>query len=132
MRISDWSSDVCSSDLAPTRSSSSTACLAGRSRLRSGQLFSPRVGAILPMKTRVHVTLKNGVLDPQGKAIEHALRALGHGGVAGVRQGEGIEFSLAENGRAHVCTPVTTTQIACLILLEKKQHKEILGYHSSI
>lgn len=49
------------------------------------------------MKARVHVTLKNGVLDPQGKAIEQALAALGFGGVDDVRQGKVIEFSLHES-----------------------------------
>ena len=39
------------------------------------------------MKARVTVTLKPGILDPQGKAIEGALKALGVGGIAGVRQG---------------------------------------------
>jgi phosphoribosylformylglycinamidine synthase len=52
------------------------------------------------MKARVHVTLKNGVLDPQGKAIEHALSSLGFGGVNDVRQGKVIEFSLAEEDPA--------------------------------
>ncbi len=49
------------------------------------------------MKARVHVTLKNGVLDPQGKAIEHALASLGFEGVDDVRQGKVIEFSLSES-----------------------------------
>lgn len=49
-----------------------------------------------PMKARVHVTLKNGVLDPQGKAIQHALDSLGFGGVEEVRQGKLIELELAE------------------------------------
>ena len=40
------------------------------------------------MKARVIVTLKSGILDPQGKAIEGALRSLGVGGVASVRQGK--------------------------------------------
>ena len=40
------------------------------------------------MKARVHITLKDGVLDPQGKAIAHALETLGFHGVAGVRQGK--------------------------------------------
>ncbi|MEK9755026.1 MAG: phosphoribosylformylglycinamidine synthase subunit PurS [Rhodospirillaceae bacterium] len=48
------------------------------------------------MKAKVHVTLKNGVLDPQGKAVQHALGALGFGGVEGVRQGKFIELDLAE------------------------------------
>jgi phosphoribosylformylglycinamidine synthase PurS subunit len=48
------------------------------------------------MKTRVYVTLKNGVLDPQGKAIHHALEGLGFEGVRGVRQGKLIELDLDE------------------------------------
>ncbi|RFP87158.1 phosphoribosylformylglycinamidine synthase subunit PurS [Rhodobacteraceae bacterium 63075] len=48
------------------------------------------------MKARVHVMLKNGVLDPQGEAVKHALGALGFGGVEGVRQGKVIELDLAE------------------------------------
>lgn len=48
------------------------------------------------MKARIHVTLKNGVLDPQGKAIEHALGNLGFDGVNEARQGKFIELDLAE------------------------------------
>jgi len=48
------------------------------------------------MKTRVYVTLKNGVLDPQGKAIHHALEGLGFDGVRDVRQGKLIELDLDE------------------------------------
>ncbi|MEA2998603.1 MAG: phosphoribosylformylglycinamidine synthase subunit PurS [Sphingomonadales bacterium] len=48
------------------------------------------------MKTRVYVTLKNGVLDPQGKAIHHALEGLGFEGVNDVRAGKLIELDLAE------------------------------------
>ncbi|MBT6442467.1 MAG: phosphoribosylformylglycinamidine synthase subunit PurS [Alphaproteobacteria bacterium] len=48
-------------------------------------------------RAKVHVTLKNGVLDPQGKAIEGALGSLGFEGVAGVRQGKFIEIEVAEN-----------------------------------
>ena len=44
------------------------------------------------MKTRIHVTLKPGVLDPQGRAIHHALEGLGFDGVADVRQGKLIEI----------------------------------------
>ncbi len=47
------------------------------------------------MKARVTVTLKNGVLDPQGKAIEGALRSLGVEGVDSVRQGKMFEVELA-------------------------------------
>ena len=48
------------------------------------------------MKVKVHVTLKNGVLDPQGKAVGHALEGLGFSGVDGVRVGRYIEFNLNE------------------------------------
>ena len=51
------------------------------------------------MKTRVYVTLKNGVLDPQGKAIHHALEGLGFGGVKDVRQGKLIELDLDDSVR---------------------------------
>ena len=47
-------------------------------------------------KVRVHVTLKEGVRDPQGKAIHHALEGLGFTGVKGVRQGKLIELDLDE------------------------------------
>jgi phosphoribosylformylglycinamidine synthase len=49
-----------------------------------------------PMKARVFITLKNGVLDPQGKAIHHALEGLGFSGVNDVRAGKLIELDLAE------------------------------------
>ena len=48
------------------------------------------------MKARVHIMLKNGVLDPQGNAVRHALGTLGFDGVEGVRQGKVIELELAE------------------------------------
>ena len=48
------------------------------------------------MKARVTVTLKPGVLDPQGSAIHHALNGLGFDGVTGVRQGKVIELDLAD------------------------------------
>ena len=46
------------------------------------------------MKARVTIMLKDGVLDPQGEAIRHALGGLGHKGVNGVRQGKLIELDL--------------------------------------
>ena len=52
------------------------------------------------MKARIKITLKNGVLDPQGKAIENALSALGIAGVEDVRQGKYIEVKLAEASEA--------------------------------
>ena len=48
------------------------------------------------MKARVFITLKPGVLDPQGKAIHHALEGLGFGGVSDVRAGKLIELELAD------------------------------------
>ena len=48
------------------------------------------------MKARIEITLKTGVLDPQGKAIEGALSGLGFTGVDEVRQGKLIEVTLAE------------------------------------
>ena len=53
-----------------------------------------------PMKARIKITLKNGVLDPQGKAIAHALGSLGFAGIDEVRQGKYIEVQLAETDPA--------------------------------
>ncbi len=52
------------------------------------------------MKARVVVTLKSGVLDPQGKAIEGALKSLGIEGLASVRQGKVFDVELATSDRA--------------------------------
>ena len=52
------------------------------------------------MKALIKVTLKSGVLDPQGKAIENALGSLGFDGVSGVRQGKLIELDLAAKDEA--------------------------------
>ena len=52
------------------------------------------------MKARVTVTLKNGVLDPQGKAIEGALKALGVNGVASVRQGKVFDIEVEGGDKA--------------------------------
>ena len=49
------------------------------------------------MKARVFITLKNGVLDPQGKAIGHALNGLGFGSVGEVRQGKVIDLDLSDS-----------------------------------
>ena len=49
------------------------------------------------MKARIFVTLKDGVLDPQGQAIQGALAALGFGGVESVRQGKVFEIELADS-----------------------------------
>ena len=58
------------------------------------------------MKARVTVMLKQGVLDPQGEAVRHALGALGFAGVQGVRQGKVIELDLAETDAAAAETAV--------------------------
>lgn len=59
------------------------------------------------MKARVHIMLKNGVLDPQGEAVRHALGSMGFGGVEDVRQGKVIELELAESDPAKVEAEVT-------------------------
>jgi phosphoribosylformylglycinamidine synthase len=62
-------------------------------RLRGGA----RSGIGARMKLRIHVTLKPGVLDPQGKAIEHALAGLGFSGVHDARVGRLIELDVADS-----------------------------------
>lgn len=52
------------------------------------------------IKARVVVTLKNGVLDPQGKAIEGALSALSFSGIGGVRQGKVFDLIISHDDRA--------------------------------
>ncbi|MCP9447254.1 MAG: phosphoribosylformylglycinamidine synthase subunit PurS [Nitrospira sp.] len=52
------------------------------------------------MKAKIHVTLKQGILDPQGKAIEHALETLGFKNAANVRVGKYLELDLDEQDRA--------------------------------
>ena len=52
------------------------------------------------MIAKIHVTLKNGVLDPQGKAVCNALESLGFDGVGDVRQGKYIEIDLADSAEA--------------------------------
>ncbi len=54
------------------------------------------------MKARVTVTLKSGILDPQGKAIEGALKTLGVNGVASVRQGKVFDIEVESGDRAQV------------------------------
>jgi phosphoribosylformylglycinamidine synthase len=58
------------------------------------------------MKARVCVTLKRGILDPQGQAVLHALGSLGYAGVKDVRMGKLIEIELATNDRAGAETEV--------------------------
>ncbi len=63
------------------------------------------------MKAKIYVTLKNGVLDPQGRAIHHSLESLGFSGVADVRQGKYIELDLADG------TPRESIEEMCRKLL---------------
>ena len=59
------------------------------------------------MKARIQITLKHGVLDPQGKAIEGALSSLDFAGVGNVRQGKYIELDIAETDAAKAEAQVT-------------------------
>ena len=65
------------------------------------------------MKARVTVTLKNGVLDPQGKAIEGALKSFGLTGIESVRQGKvfDIEVSVTDNAEAEALLKTTLWSI---------------------
>ena len=58
------------------------------------------------MKARIHITLKSGVLDPQGRAIANALHALGFDSVDDVRQGKYIEVDLKESDKSKAKTAV--------------------------
>ncbi len=54
------------------------------------------------MKARIKIMLKNGVLDPQGEAIKHALNNIGFENVTGVRQGKVIELEIDESDKDQV------------------------------
>jgi phosphoribosylformylglycinamidine synthase PurS subunit len=73
------------------------------------------------MKARVFVTLKNGVLDPQGKAIGHALNGLGFSAVGEVRQGKVIDIELAENdaAKAHASLRQMCEKLLANTVIEK-------------
>jgi len=75
------------------------------------------------MKARVHVMLKEGVLDPQGKAIAHALGSLGFAGVNDVRQGKVIDLDLAETdpGRARANVDAMCRQLLANTVIESYQ-----------
>ena len=68
------------------------------------------------MKARVHIMLKNGVLDPQGEAVRHALGSMGFEGVESVRQGKVIELELAETDASRVEAEVRTMCEALLAI----------------
>ncbi len=75
------------------------------------------------MKARVHVMLKEGVLDPQGKAIGHALASLGFKGVGEVRQGKVIDLDLAETdaARARAAVDAMCRQLLANTVIESYQ-----------
>jgi phosphoribosylformylglycinamidine synthase len=73
------------------------------------------------MKARVTVTLKSGVLDPQGKAIEGALASLGFSGVGSVRQGKvfDIETSETDRTRAETALKAMAEKLLANMVIEK-------------
>ena len=75
------------------------------------------------MKARVHVMLKPGVLDPQGKAISHALGSLGFAGVNEVRQGKVIDLDLKETDatRARETVDAMCRQLLANTVIESYQ-----------
>ena len=72
------------------------------------------------MKARIIVTLKNGVLDPQGKAIEGALKSLGVAGVDSVRQGKvfEIELAAADRGAAEAALKAAAEKLLANLVVE--------------
>jgi phosphoribosylformylglycinamidine synthase len=78
------------------------------------------------MKARVTVTLKNGVLDPQGKAIEGALKSLGVDGIANVRQGKvfDIELDTADKAQAEASLKAACEKLLANTVIEN-YHVEI-------
>ena len=75
------------------------------------------------MRAKVYITFKNGVLDPQGKAIHHALLALGFSGINDVRQGKLIELDLAESDReeAHRTVDAMCSKLLANTVIETYQ-----------
>ena len=73
------------------------------------------------MKAKVHITLKNGVLDPQGAAIESALGHLGFGGVSKARVGKYIELELGTANRsdAHDAVEAMCEKLLANTVVEK-------------
>ena len=78
------------------------------------------------MKVRVYVTLKEGVLDPQGKAIHHALEGLGFDGVRQVRAGKLIELDLADGTAeadvAEMCRKLLANTVIENFRIERAEH----------
>jgi phosphoribosylformylglycinamidine synthase len=100
-------------------------------------LFKPRLADIaggencqylIGMKARVTVTLKAGILDPQGKAIEGALKSLGLNGIASVRQGKvfDIELEGADRQRAEAALKDAAEKLLANTVIENFR-VELLG-----
>ena len=66
------------------------------------------------MKAKVHITLKSGVLDPQGKAVEHALGGLGFKDIVDVRQGKYIELTLKTKDKDKAKVKAMSNRENCL------------------
>jgi phosphoribosylformylglycinamidine synthase len=80
------------------------------------------------MKARVTVTLKNGILDPQGKAIEGALKSLGVAGIASVRQGKvfDIEVESGDAAKAEAALKAAADKLLANTVIENYR-VEVLG-----
>ncbi|MBZ0138790.1 MAG: phosphoribosylformylglycinamidine synthase subunit PurS [Pseudorhodoplanes sp.] len=81
------------------------------------------------MKARVTVTLKSGILDPQGKAIEGALKSLGIAGVASVRQGKVFDIELegvADRARAEALLKQAADKLLANTVIEN-YHIQVIG-----
>ena len=81
------------------------------------------------MKARIIVTLKNGVLDPQGKAIEGALKSLGVSGVESVRQGKifEIELNAADKGAAETALKSAAEKLLANMVIENYRIELVAG-----
>ena len=80
------------------------------------------------MKGRIIVTLKSGILDPQGKAIEGALKSLGIAGVASVRQGKvfDVEFDGRDRKQAELVLKQAADKLLANTLIENYDVKEVV------
>ncbi len=81
------------------------------------------------MKARVTVTLKTGILDPQGKAIEGALRSLGIEGVASVRQGKVFDIeidNIADRGKAEELLTQAADRLLATTVIEN-YHVDVIA-----
>ena len=79
------------------------------------------------MKTRVYVTLKNGVLDPQGKAIHHALEGLGFSGINDVRAGKLIELDLADGVSEEDVEAMCRKLLANTVIENFRIERDVIG-----